>query len=128
MPPVEAIILIDHGSAHEPANAALERLARQVADRTGVATYPAHMTLAAPTLGEAIAAAAGAGARRMVVCPMFLTAGLHSRRDIPRLLAEARQAHPDLELVAIDPLGADAAVAEWVARHVGPSLQAGTGT
>jgi len=123
----EAIILIDHGSSHPQAHAALERLARRLADRTGVATYAAHMSMAAPTPAEAVGAAAGDGARRIVVCPMFLTLGEHGRRDIPQQLTEARRAHPNVELVQTDPLGADAAMDQWLAQHVGPSLLSRTG-
>jgi sirohydrochlorin ferrochelatase len=43
--------------------------------------------------------AAEAGLERLIVIPYFLTVGLHLRRDLPTLLAAAREKHPNFEVV-----------------------------
>ena len=58
------------------------------------------MTLTAPGcgMGPAIAEAAGAGFRRIVVIPFFLTLGTHLHRDLPRLVAAERKKQPAIEI------------------------------
>jgi sirohydrochlorin ferrochelatase len=94
-----AILLFAHGSRVEEANDGVRDLARQVEAR---GTYPyvraTFLELAEPNLGAAIAQAAEAGFRRVIVIPYFLTMGLHMRRDLPSLVAPEKQKHPDLEI------------------------------
>jgi sirohydrochlorin ferrochelatase len=56
-----------------------------------------------PDLAEAVARLAPR-ASRIVVVPYFLTPGLHLQRDLPKLLEQARRAHPGLEIQATPPL------------------------
>jgi sirohydrochlorin ferrochelatase len=44
------------------------------------------------------------GATRLIVVPYFLTPGAHLQRDLPRLVAEARSAHPHLRIEVTAPL------------------------
>ena len=94
-----AILLFAHGSRVEEANDGVRDLARQVEAmgpyRHVRATF---LELAEPSLGAAIAEAAEAGFRRVIVIPYFLTMGLHMRRDLPSLVAPEKQKHPDLEI------------------------------
>jgi sirohydrochlorin cobaltochelatase len=47
-----------------------------------------------PDLGKAIDAAVSAGAQAVEVVPVFLAQGGHVKREVPELLAAARQRHP----------------------------------
>ena len=42
--------------------------------------------------------AAEAGLERLIVIPYFLTVGLHLRRDLPKLVAAAKEKHPNFEI------------------------------
>ncbi len=123
----DAVILIDHGSPAPQAQADLEAVAQMAARQLGLAVYPAHMTLAEPTLAQALAQAAAAGARRVVVCPYFLSAGRHAGRDIPEQVRQAAVDHPGLTVTLSAPLGPDALLAELVCRRVEPLLGGGQG-
>jgi sirohydrochlorin ferrochelatase len=94
-----AIILFAHGSAVEAANQGVRDLARRIQDG-GTYAYVRASFLGPgqPELGPAIAEAAAAGFHRIVVIPYFLTLGTHLRRDLPRLVAAARQDHPAIEI------------------------------
>ena len=101
-----AILLVDHGSRLPEANALLERLTAQVAERAPDAIVRcAHMDLAEPDVAAGIAACAAAGAEEIVVHPYFLGPGSHTTRDIPRLVREAAASHPGVRVRISDPLG-----------------------
>lgn len=93
------VLLFAHGSSVEEANEGVRELARQV-QALGVYSYvrAAFLELAKPDLGTAIAEAVGAGARRVIIVPYFLTLGIHLRRDLPSLVAPERKKYPDVEI------------------------------
>ena len=65
----------------------------------------AHMELAPPSIADGLAACAASGASEVIVHPYFLGPGNHTARDIPRLVAEASAAHPELRVRISEPLG-----------------------
>ena len=113
---MRAILLIDHGSRLEAANAQLEEVALLVAQQAGngALVAHAHMELAEPSIEAAIDTLVAAGATDLVVVPYFLAPGKHATRDIPRLAREAAAKHAALQLRTAEPLG----VHELLARLV----------
>jgi sirohydrochlorin ferrochelatase len=106
---VRAIVLVDHGSRRAEANAQLEALAERVREREpGTLVVTAHLEIAGPDIGEALAACASAGARDVVLLPWFLAPGRHTAEDIPRAVAAARERLPSLRVRIGEPLGLDA--------------------
>jgi sirohydrochlorin ferrochelatase len=101
-----AVLLVDHGSRREEANAQLDALAERVRARLPDRfVQVAHMELAEPSIAQGIDACVAAGAEEVVVHPYFLGPGRHTRRDIPRLVAEAVARHPGLRVALSEPLG-----------------------
>ena len=114
-----AIVLLDHGSRRAEANAQLEELARLVGKRCpGAAVHVAHLEVCEPTLAQAVDAAVQAGAERVLVHPFFLSPGRHTRDDVPRLLGDAAQRHPGVEIAATEILGLEAGVVDAVVRRI----------
>lgn len=71
-----------------------------------------------PSIVEAVEGVITAGARRVFVIPSMLTpGGLHSELDIPRALAAARAAHPEVPLVYLWPFDVDR-VAAMLVEHL----------
>lgn len=93
------IVLFAHGSRVDDANQGVRDLARQIQD-AGPYQYihAAFLELAQPDLGAAVAQAAEAGLRRVIIIPFFLTMGIHLRRDLPNLVAPMKQKFPQLEI------------------------------
>lgn len=112
-----AMILIDHGSREKAANQLLEHMAELVRTRTEHKVYVAHMELAEPTLAQAYAQAVAEGAGLILVFPYFLAPGRHSRRDIPRLCAEAAALFPQTQWHCMGPLGLDPCLADLIVRR-----------
>lgn len=110
-----ALVLVDHGSRRPEANAALDELAALVrAADPGRCVHVAHMEISPPELESALGACLAEGARNVIVVPVFLGPGRHSQEDIPRLVREARERHPELSVQIAPPLGPHPLLAQLV--------------
>jgi sirohydrochlorin cobaltochelatase len=127
VPPAEqtdksrAIVIVDHGSRSEPANAVVAEVARlvQVRARMEAVVRFAHLELAEPSLRAVIDDCVAAGARSINVQPFFLAPGKHAGTDIPELLADAQRRHPQVQFELGRVIGADPLIAEIVASRCG---------
>ncbi|NUU00880.1 sirohydrochlorin chelatase [Herbaspirillum robiniae] len=115
---VHSLILFAHG-ARDPAWAApFERLrALAQAAMPGAGVRLAFLELMQPGLPEAAALEIAAGAQRITVVPVFLGQGGHVRRDLPQLLEQLRQAHPQVRIDAVPAAGEDEAVLQAIAAY-----------
>jgi sirohydrochlorin ferrochelatase len=114
------LLIVDHGSRREEANAQLEDMARRVARlRPDDPVEIAHLEQAEPTIAQALARLVARGAGRVVVLPYFLSEGRHSREDIPRACADAAKAHAGLELRVAPALGPHDALARLLLERGG---------
>jgi sirohydrochlorin ferrochelatase len=103
------VVLTATGSSHPAANAAVRRLATELADRHGWHWgRAAFATAATPTVAEAITLMRAAGAGRIAVASWFLAPGL-----LPARVARAALA-ADSDAAIAAPLGAAAPVAEVI--------------
>lgn len=119
------VILVDHGSKRDEANAMLEDVAQLFRGTTGAHIVEiAHMELAEPTIAEAFARCIAQGAKRIVVHPYFLAPGRHSTSDIPRMVAEAAAAHPGVAYSVTAPLGLDPRMTDIILGRIEESLNA----
>jgi sirohydrochlorin ferrochelatase len=115
-----ALLLVDHGSRHPPANAVLAEVASLVKQMTGLErVYYAHMDLAEPTVAQGFTQAVRDGATAVVVHPYFLSPGRHSQRDIPRLVEEAAREFPGVEFCVTAPLGVHPKIVEVILERAG---------
>lgn len=101
------LLLVDHGSRRDAANAMLERVAEALERRSGEPVHIAHMEIAPPDIGAAMDACAAQGAGEIVVLPWFLSPGRHTARDIPEQVHRAVARHPGLRARIAEPLGLD---------------------
>ncbi len=113
-----ALIIVDHGSRLPEANDVLEEMAELLRGMTRAAVYTAHMDLAEPTIGQAFDAALAEGADHVFVFPYFLSPGRHSRRDIPRMCADAAARHPGVQWHCSGPIGLDRMMGELIVRRM----------
>ena len=115
----KAILLVDHGSRRPEANAILGGVAALVARKMPEFTiHVAHMDLASPTVSEGFEACVGDGATEVTVHPYFFGPGNHTTHDIPRLVAEAASAHPEITVRISEPLGIHEKIAEVIAERI----------
>jgi sirohydrochlorin cobaltochelatase len=116
------VVLVAHGSRAAAANQAHLDLAAALDARVGPTVVGAFMELAEPSIADAVARAAEAGATVVAVLPYFLHPGRHQRVDIPQLVADAAETRPGVEIRLLDPFGSDPAVLDLLAGQVARSL------
>lgn len=119
LPPDTAIVIVDHGSRLDAANAMLDDVVQMYQAATGARIVePAHMELAAPTLDDAVERCVARGATAVVVHPYFLAPGRHSTGDIPGMVEALAPRYPDTTFRVTDPLGVDPAMAAVMHRRI----------
>lgn len=115
-----ALILLGHGSrAPETFEEMRELAAKLQALHPGTAVSAAFLSLGDPDLPRAIAAAAASGAAGIRILPLFFFSGKHVQDDIPRLVAEARAAHPGVRIELLAAAGRHPDFPGFVARASG---------
>jgi sirohydrochlorin cobaltochelatase len=117
----KAIVLFAHGSRDgewaRPFEALAATLSRQVEARVRLA----FLESMPPSLGEAIAALAGEGVTSIRVVPVFFGQGGHTKHDLPKLAASARDQHPGLHISLEAPIGQQASVIDAIAAAIARS-------
>jgi sirohydrochlorin ferrochelatase len=118
---MKAILLVDHGSTRQEANAMLGDMANVVQQlvNSGVIVRYAHMELAEPSIAQGFANCVEAGADEVIAFPYMLSPGKHATRDIPRLVAEAAAAHEGVQYRVTDAFGIDEKLAEVILARTG---------
>lgn len=114
-----ALLLVAHGSRLSEANAEVARLAERLREASGdqyeIVTH-AFLEIAEPGIPTGIDACIAQGATQLWVLPYFLVAGRHVRDDVPALLEQARERHPQIAIYLCAHLGAEAGLPELLLR------------
>lgn len=107
------IILFAHGSRdplwHVPIQAVQRRLQTQDA---ALDVRCAYLELTEPDLPECVSRMIDDGVLRIRILPMFLGMGRHAREDLPQLIAQVRQSHPQIRVDVLPALGEDPRLAD----------------
>ncbi|MCB1978625.1 MAG: CbiX/SirB N-terminal domain-containing protein [Burkholderiaceae bacterium] len=111
------IILFAHGSRDPLWRAPIEAVQSQIErQHPGAQVRCAYLELCAPDLYQATQSLHAAGVRRISIVPMFLGTGRHAREDLPGLVTQLRQMHPDLEIAVQQAIGEDARMTALMAQ------------
>ena len=111
------LLLFAHGARDPRWALPFEDVARRVrAADPDVPVALSFLEFMSPGLVEAGASLAALGCERVELLPLFLGAGGHVRKDLPVLLEQLRQAHPDVQWLLRPTIGEDYAVVEAMAR------------
>ncbi len=106
LPP--GVVLLAHGSRdplwHQPIAAIAAQMA-QLAPHTPVVC--AYLELSTPNLTTAVDMLRQHGVQRVSILPVFLGVGKHAREDLPRLVADERARHPDMQFTLKPAAGED---------------------
>jgi sirohydrochlorin cobaltochelatase len=95
--PLPALILFAHGARDPDWSIPFRDIQlRLQSRRPGLAVELAYLEIMQPTLPEAAAKLATAGCRHILIAPLFMGQGGHLKRDLPRLIDDMRQRHPNV--------------------------------
>jgi sirohydrochlorin cobaltochelatase len=112
-----AIVLFGHGSRdalwHLPIQAVAERI-RVSSPSTSVTC--AYLELTEPSLAASCAVLVESGVSHITILPMFLGVGRHAREDLPALIAELKQNHPNVVFEVQPAVGENPEVLDLLAK------------
>jgi sirohydrochlorin cobaltochelatase len=109
MTPVDGLVLVGHGSRSSRSGDEMACLAAHVgAALPDVAVDVGFLEMTDPPAGEVIDRLVGLGCRRVTVLPLVLLGAGHAKSDVPALVLEARQRHPEVAVQFGSPLGVSA--------------------
>lgn len=116
-------LLLGHGSRRSEANQGLIEVAKKVGKILGKEVSPVFMDHQAPNLPNGVMEKINAGAKKIVVMPLFLFRGIHVTVDIHEEVREIREKHPEVEIVFTKELGADDAIAQLAGMRIKEALE-----
>lgn len=113
------MVLLAHGSRDPLWREPIERIAEAMRRRNGavhaVQVACAYLELTPPDLPAAVRQLVLQGARAIDVVPVLLGVGRHAREDLPRVVAEAQAAHPQVLLRLRPAIGDDPRLIDLIA-------------
>jgi sirohydrochlorin cobaltochelatase len=117
------IVLFAHGSRDPEWAAPFRAIERKLtAADGGSAVALAFLEIMQPTFEQAVDRLVGEGCGRITIAPLFMAQGAHLKRDLAKLVAEARARHPQVDVVTLAAAGEANtvmdAVAEWISASV----------
>lgn len=114
---VTAILLLGHGSRASNANNAQFKVAEDLRQ-----TYPivvcAFLELSEPNIPAGLTLCHQAGATCIIVVPYFLALGIHVQKDLPEIIAQWLERHPEVEVRMANPLGYSPKMTEIVYERI----------
>jgi sirohydrochlorin ferrochelatase len=109
--PVNALLLVAHGSRRQQSNDEVATLAAQIS-RACNGDYPivhcGFLELATPSIPEGIEKCISDGASQITLLPYFLNSGRHVVDDVPEIVAASREQHAGVDIRIAPHLGASA--------------------
>ncbi|AIY43194.1 Sirohydrochlorin cobaltochelatase [Collimonas arenae] len=124
--PRQALILFAHG-ARDPAWAApfeaLQQLIKQ--QQPALRVDLAFLELMQPNLPDLLQQLVADGIGKVSVVPVFLGQGGHVRRDLPALIAQAQQQHPQLSITVAQAVGEQPDVLQTIASYCSSTIAPG---
>jgi sirohydrochlorin ferrochelatase len=114
-----AVLLIAHGSRHAPANDDLHGLAARFTERGHYSIVEAcFLELADPDIATGGDRCVARGARRVLMVPYFLSAGVHLIRDLTAARDALQRRHPGVEFRLGPALGPHALLDDLVSERI----------
>jgi len=102
------IVLFAHGSRDPLWRAPIEAVHAHIAEhQPELLVRCAYLELCTPDLPQAVAGLVAAGATHVTVVPMFLGTGKHAREDLPVLVQQLRDNHPQVAIHVQPAIGED---------------------
>ncbi len=122
MSSAELIIIVGHGNPEEEADSTgyiaeeLHNIIHPSCNDTCVRI--AYLQFMKPELQEVIENAVSNGANKIIIHPYLLSSGYHVSKNIPDMINRAKKAHPHVEFIYTEPLGAHKKLVEVVLERI----------
>ena len=115
-PSASALVLFGHGARDPEWAGPMRRIREAALARPGAPRVElAFLEFMAPDLEACASAAIAAGARRIVILPMFIAQGGHLKREVPEMLEKLQSTWPQVEFLLDRAIGEDESVVQAMA-------------
>ena len=106
--PLTGTVLFAHGSRDPLWRAPIEAVQTYIQTHNPqVPVRCAYLELCTPDLGQAVQELIDIGTRAITIVPMFLGTGKHAREDLPVLVQQLRDNHPQVAIHVQPAIGED---------------------
>jgi sirohydrochlorin ferrochelatase len=113
-----ALLLIAHGSRRDEANADLEALTEALRRRGPYSLVGCcYLELAQPDIEAGGDHCVAQGARKVMMVPYFLSAGVHVTNDLEAARRLLQEKHPGVEFRLAEPIGRHPLMVEIIAER-----------
>jgi sirohydrochlorin cobaltochelatase len=115
----DGVVLIAHGARDERWMVPFHRMRAELEKKLAPARVAlSFLDFAPPKFADAVAEVCAAGARRVLVAPVFLSGGGHVAKDVPELVAPERARYPHVTFTVAGAIGEEPEVASAMAAAV----------
>ena len=103
---MKAILLFGHGARNPEWARPFHRIRDAILARApATLVEPGFLELLRPSFDEGVDCLVRQGATEIVVVPIFMAAGSHVKKDLPRMAADAMDRHGGLVISLAEPVG-----------------------
>lgn len=114
-------IFIFHGSASKPAKEAALKLASNLKCELHCSFSICYLKEGAPSLSSALNSAYSDGFREIKCMPLLLLPGSHTLKEVPEIISEFKNQHPDCEITQLPCLAESSHFVEFVIKTLDTS-------
>jgi len=133
------VLLVGHGSRLPYGKDIIGKLAEMYKENSNYLVEVGFMNISKPSIPAALNKLAKEGAKKIIVTPVFLAHGVHTKQDIPHILGldnghEHEHVHShhenekdeeivfDGEIIYTEPIGADKRIVDIIEERVNDAL------
>lgn len=132
------VVLVGHGSRLPYGKDVVSKLGEMYKQNSDYLVEVGFMNMSKPSIPAAINMLAKQGVQKIIVTPVFLAHGVHTKQDIPHILGlddrhehghghshaeeEAEEIEFEGEIIYTEPLGADTRLVEIISDRVAGAL------
>lgn len=98
-------LLIDHGSRNPTAHQQLNDLCQKLREEKKIKITCAHLEIAEPYFADILEELCLEKPKQIKVLPLFIFKGKHLSQDLPEIISNAKERHPDINISLETALG-----------------------
>lgn len=117
---MNALLIVAHGSRSPDTEIDISLLVKGIKDISNdfEMVEHAYLELASPKIIDSIESLISKQAQSITVLPYFLSRGNHVNNDVPNIIKQAQDNHPNIDIQLLSHIGASSEMAEFAVTHI----------